>query len=694
MMLRELPSGVVARRAIVYVRQSTSAQVRDNLESQQRQYDLAKLARAYGFADVKVVDDDLGRSASSTSDRPGFRALVGEVCEGVVGAVFCLEASRLARNGRDWHHLLELCGLVGARVIDVDGAYDPGSPNDRLLLGLKGTMSEFELTVLRRRLLDAVVAKAKRGELRIGVPIGYVWDKTGLAMDPDRRVQESIRSVFRLFERLGSARQVLLYMREHELPFPRPSDGKHLTSFTWRGPIYRNVISVLSNPFYAGAYAYGKSRTSAKIIEGTVVKRMSPVRARDQWTALIRDHHEAYVTWEEFEKNQVRLSRNTFCKRAGGAKSGRGGRALMPGLLRCRRCGRMLHVTYGGQRTPQPRYACRMGNAMHGLAPCITFGARRPDDAVARALLLAVQPLAIEAALVAERDAIEQVDEHRRALELEIEQARYEAALAARRYEAVDPDNRLVASELEERWNAALTRLKACEEKARAGLVREAGHVDRDDLLALADDLSRAWSAPTTTMRTKQQLVRALVEEIVVDVDDRTREVVLLIHWRGGRHSELRVRKPETGEHTKRASDEVDAMIREMATRWSDENIAATLNRMGFTTGAGNTWNARRVASHRHTVGIDAYASAPKDGQCLTMFDAAKKYGVPCHVIRRLIKTGVLPARQVMFDAPWQILASDLERDDVQRALRERRRRGGRPCRSPRDTRTLTIPGT
>jgi len=354
----------------------------------------------------------------------------------------------------------------------------------------------------------------------------------------------------------------------------------------------------------------------------------------------------------------------------------------------------MLHVTYGGQRTPQPRYACRMGNAMHGLAPCITFGARRPDDAVARALLLAVQPLAIEAALVAERDAIQHVDEHRRALELEIEQARYEAALAARRYEAVDPDNRLVASELEERWNAALTRLKACEEKARAGLVREAGHVDRDDLLALADDLSRAWSAPTTTMRTKQQLVRALVEEIVVDVDDRTREVVLVIHWRGGRHSELRVRKPQTGEHTKRASDEVDAMIREMATRWSDENIAATLNRMGFTTGAGNTWNARRVASHRHTVGIDAYASAPKDGQCLTMFDAAKKYGVPCHVIRRLIKTGVLPARQVMFDAPWQILASDLERDDVQRALRERRRRGGRPCRSPRDTRTLTIPGT
>lgn len=696
MMRSDLPASVVERRAIVYVRQSTIAQVHENLESQRRQYELADRARDLGFSDVKVIDDDLGRSASSTSERPGFRTLVAEICAGIVGAVLCLDASRLARNGRDWHHLLELCGLVGARVIDIEGVYDPSNPNDRLLLGLKGTMSEFELTTIRRRLLDAVVSKAKRGELRIPVPIGYVWDSdTGLAVDPDRRVQDSIRAIFRLFDRFGSARQVLLHLVKERLTFPRPADGKLLTAISWRAPIYRNVIAVLRNPFYAGAYCYGKSRTKTTIVDGVVVKTSKDVRAMSEWTALLRDHHEAYVSWEQFERNQERLSRNSFSKRAGGAKSGRGGQALMAGLLRCRRCGRMLHVTYGGRGTrKQARYTCRTGNAMHGLAPCITFGARRPDDAIGHQLLLAVQPLAIDAALVAVRDAAQLVDEKRRALELELQQANYEVQLATRRYEAVDPDNRLVAAELEQRWNAALARRRACEERLEFDRVRAAPQIEREPLLELANDLDRAWGAPTTTMRTKQQLVRTLVQEIVVDVDNATREVVLVIHWRGGQHSELRVRKPETGEHTKRASDEALAVIGEMSTRWPDEEIAATLNRMRLTTGQGNSWSATRVAACRTTAGIRAYESATKDGRCLTMLEAAQKCGVSCHAIRKLVKAWILPARQVVFDAPWQILASDLERPDVQDALRRRQTRRGRPCRNSKDDRTLVIPGT
>ena len=276
-MNRELPPSVTGRTAVVYVRQSTGVQVRENLESQRRQYALADLAREYGFRDVRVIDDDLGVSASGTMDRPGFRSLVGQICEGVVGAVFCLEASRLARNGRDWHHLLELCGMVGARVVDGEATYDPSLPNDRLLLGLKGTMSEFELTVLRRRLLDAAVAKARRGELRMPVPVGYVWSReTGLALDPDRRVQDAIRTIFRLFERFGTARQVLLHMKHRRLLFPRPTDGKSMTSagWSWRSPCYRNVISVLQNPFYAGAYAYGKAAVQTKIVDGRCVSRM------------------------------------------------------------------------------------------------------------------------------------------------------------------------------------------------------------------------------------------------------------------------------------------------------------------------------------------------------------------------------------------------------------------------------------
>ena len=688
---RDLPLAVVSRRAVVYVRQSTGTQVVENLESQRRQYELTDLARQYGFRDVTVIDDDLGISASGTSDRPGFRNLVGQICEGLVGAVFCLEASRLARNGRDWHHLLELCALVEARVVDSDGIYDPTMPNDRLLLGLKGTMSEFEITILRRRLLDAAQAKARRGELRVPVPVGYLWPRdTGLTMDPDRRVQDAIRTVFRLFDRHGSGRQVLLRMRKDGLVFPRPADAKQLTVLIWRAPCYRNIISVLQNPFYAGAYAYGKSHVQTTVADGLVRKSYGRARSRDQWT-LLPGHHEGYISWEQYERNQERLSRNSFSRPAGSAKSARGGQALMAGLLRCRRCGRMLQVSYGG--CGARRYSCRGGRVMQGLDPCITFGAHRPDSAIAREILLAVRPLAIEAALVAEREAVQQVDERRRARELERQQAEYEAQLAERRYHAVDPDNRLVAAELEAKWNAALSRLRECEARAVAQQGALAPTPDRDALLGLADDLDSAWNASSTDQRTKQRLVRALIEEIVVDVEESTREVVLLIHWRGGQHSELRTRKPESGEHTKRNPEEAERIVREMATRWSDEDIAATLNRMALPTGQGKTWKASRVAAYRWSMGIHGYESATKDGRCLTMVEAAAKVGVTCHVIRKLIKSGLLPAHQVVFDAPWQIQAANLERPEVQKVLLNCRRTG-RPCRNSRDHRTLEIPGT
>lgn len=696
-MNRELPPHVVERAAIVYVRQSTGAQVKDNLESQRRQYELVNLARDYGFRDVRVIDDDLGLSASGTIDRPGFRTLVGQICEGIIGAVFCLEASRLARNGRDWHHLLELCGLVGARVIDGEAIYDPSAPNDRLLLGLKGTMSEFELTVLRRRLLDAAIAKARRGELRMPVPVGYVWSRdTGLVLDPDRRVQDAVRMVFRLFERFGSARQVLLHMSREQVLFPRPADGKQMTGWCWRPACYRNVISVLQNPFYAGAYAYGKSMVRTKIVEGAVRKSYGHQRPMNAWTVLLRDHHEEYVGWEQFERNQARLARNSFSKPAGSAKAGRGGQALLAGLLRCRRCGRMLHVTYGGQGVPQARYACRLGHTMHGLAPCISFGAVRPDMAIASEILLAVQPHAVEAAVVAVHEAATRIDERRRALELERQQAEYDVKLAARRYESVDPDNRLVAAELEARWNAAIARLRECEARISASAQQtgnEPPSASAESLLTLSADLQAAWNSPTTTMRTKQRLVRALVEEIVVDVDDATREVVLVIHWRGGQHSELRVRKPKSGEHRKRAPIEVDSVIQQMAGTWSDEHIAATLNRMGLRTGQGLTWNKHRVESHRRKVDIRAYAPAANPSEWVTMRDAAKYAGISSHFVRKLIQLGVLPAKQVVPDAPWQIRRSDLDSDAVRAAI-ARRHSTGRPCEARRDTRTLRIPGT
>lgn len=672
----ELPAAVRERRAVVYVRQSCATQVQDNLESQRRQYALADLARDYGFHDVVTIDDDLGRSASGAVARPGFDALVAQLCQGTVGAVFCLEASRLARNGREWHHLLELCGLVGARVVDADGAYDPSVPNDRLLLGLKGTISEFELTLMRRRLLEGAQSKARRGEFRIGVPVGYLWTReTGvLEMDPDRRVQEAIRTVFRLFDRFHSARRVQLYMCREGLLFPRPIDGKRVGApWRWLAPSYRNVVSVLRNPCYAGAYAYGRSTHRTTIVDGRLARTYGHPRPMEAWSVLLHDHHAGYVTWADFERNQTRLTGNAHRAPAGGAKAGRGGHALLSGLLRCRRCGRMLFVLYTGHAPRHPRYVCRRGQVVHGAAPCVSFGASRPDDAIATELLRAVAPVAVEAAIVAANVAQQERAERTHALELEREEARYEARLAQRRYEAVDPDHRLVAAELEARWNAALARLRACEARLVEVAPSPAEVPDRDTLLRLAGDLRAAWDAPTADAAVKQRLVRALVQEIVVDVDDATNEIELVIHWRGGVHSEVRVRKPASGEHRKRASAAADALIRARAGVDSDADIAAALNRSGERTGQGLPWTHQRVVSYRRTNGIPAYGPARRDGTSLTMRDAAAALGVTSQVIRDLITRKVLPAHQVMPDAPWQIRAADLETGAVRDAIRARR---------------------
>lgn len=680
----ELPPSVRERRAVVYIRQSSPTQVHDNLESQRRQYALVDLARTYGFREVVTIDDDLGRSASGTSARPGFDALVAQLCQGVVGAVFCLEASRLARNGREWHHLLEMCGLVGARVADADGVYDPAVPNDRLLLGLKGTISEFELTLMRQRLLDAALAKAQRGEFRIGVPVGYLWSPgtSALEMDPDRRVQEAIRTVFRLFDRLHSARQVLISMRREGLLFPRLSDGKHVgASRRWLAPSYRNVLSVLQNPCYAGAYAYGRSTHRTTLVEGRLVRTYGHARPMDAWSVLLRDHHAGYVTWADFERNQTCLSRNAHRARAGGAKAGRGGHALLSGLLRCRRCGRMLFVVYTGHGPRHPRYVCRQGEPVHGPAACVAFGASRPDDAIAHEVRRAVAPDAIEAAMRAADLAQQQRAERRRALELEREEARYEARLAQRRYESVDPDHRLVAAELEARWNAALVRLRSCEARLAEGTSPSTEVADREDLLRLAGDLRAVWEAPTADARVKQRLVRALIEEVVVDVEEATREIVLVIHWRGGVHSEVRVRKPASGEHRRRASPAADALIRARAGIDSDEAIAAALNQLEEPTGHGQSWIRGRVVAYRRTIGLPAYGPAQRDGTVVTMRDAATALGVTSQVVRGLITRGILPAHQVMPDAPWQIRVQDLSAEAVREAIRTRRRSPRTPRR-------------
>lgn len=671
-----IPTALLKRKAVVYVRQSTQSQVMTNLESQRRQYDLVDIARQRGFADIEVIDDDLGRSASGTVARPGFDRLVAWLCAGKVGAVLCLDASRLARNGRDWHHLLELCGLVEARVIDHDGVYNPCLPNDRLLLGMKGSISEFELGVLKARMLEAARSKARRGELRLSVPFGYIWHReAGLGLDPDIRLQEVIRFIFARFRELGSARQVLLSMIADQIHFPRPSDEGRMTSFVWLPIRYRNVIAVLKNPFYAGVYVYGKSEKRTSIVDGRARRSYGHGKPVGTWEVMIKGHHEGYISWDEYERNQKQLALNNY-GRAGGVKSGRGGKALLSGIMTCARCGRRLSVAYTGNPQSRPVYRCDKPNLMMGLPRCMTFGGPRVDAAVARELLRAVEPLAIEAAFEAERMHRERQDDQRQILDLELQQARYEANLAERRYAACDPDNRLIAAQLEKSWETTLRRLRDLETRQPTGRP-PAIEVDPSAFANMAENLSAAWNGPDVTMRARQQLLRTLIADIIVDVDDAVRDVVLMIHWRGGQHSELRVRKPRAGEHGCATTEDALAVMRSMAGRWSDEHIAASLNRMGLPTGQGKTWTAHRVSSVRRVRGIHAYRSAEKDGEWLTMTEAAKALGVTNHAIRRLIKTGVLPAAQVVPGAPYQIRADDLASGSIKTAVA----RKGRPCR-------------
>jgi excisionase family DNA binding protein len=476
-------------------------------------------------------------------------------------------------------------------------------------------------------------------------------------------------------EGVGSARQVLLSMTADQIHFPRPSDEGRMTSFTWLPIRYRNVISVLKNPFYAGVYVYGKSEKRTSIVDGRARRSYGHSKPIGTWEVFIKDHHEGYISWDEYERNQKQLALNNY-GRADGVKSGRGGRALLSGIMTCGRCGRRLTVTYTGNPQSRPVYRCDKPNLMMGLPRCMTFGGPRVDAAVARELLRAVEPLAIEAAFEAERMHRERQDDQRQILDLELQQARYESNLAERRYAACDPDNRLIAAQLEKNWEIALRRVRDMEARQPAESSSTI-EVDPSAFADMAENLSAAWDAPDVTMRARQQLLRTLIADIIVDVDDTVRDVVLTIHWRGGQHSELRIRKPQSGEHGCATADDALAVMRSMAGRWSDEHIAASLNRMGLPTGQGKTWTAHRVASVRRVRCIHAYRSAEKDGEWLTMTEAAKALGVTNHAIRRLIKTGTLPAVQVVPGAPYQIRADDLASESIKTAVA----RKGRPCR-------------
>jgi DNA invertase Pin-like site-specific DNA recombinase len=662
------------RPAFVYVRQSSLTQVRHHQESRRRQYDLQDHARALGWTQVIVIDDDLGKSGATSAGRLGFQRLVADVSLGHVGAVFGLEVSRLARNNRDWYQLLDLCGLTNTLIADADGVYDPRQLNDRLLLGLKGTMSEAELGWIRQRAYEGLLAKARRGALILGLPVGYVQTRDGrIEKHPDQRVQQALGLVFEQFAACGSVRQALLWFRQQHVSLPsiddEPTRGERVT---WRLPVYNTILKMLTNPCYAGAYAFGRTYTRTNVIDGQPHKSRGHRQPREHWIALLREHHEPYISWEVYERNQQLIAHNAQMKGLMVKGAVRRGPSLIPGLLRCGHCGRRLHVSYSGNGGYVPRYSCRGAALNHGAGRCIAFGGLRVDEAIGREVLRVLTPGAIEAALqVADADA----DEHatiRRALDLELREARYEAERAQRQYDAVEPEHRLVALTLEQRWNTALARVRELEARADAlaAEVPRQARPDRATLLQLAEDFPRIWNDASTDIRSKKRIVRLLVEEIIAKVHPGPRDQIeLIIHWKGGKHTQLVLPRNRTGQHRRSTDRAIVDVVRDLARVQPDEQIARVLNRLGYRTGTGNTWTQYRVTSLRSYHRIPAFDRGTDRQHTMTAAAAATVLGVSTTTVRRMIKLGLLPATQPVLHAPWTIRREDLERETVQRAV-------------------------
>jgi len=668
------------RKAVVYLRQSSEGQVKHNKESQALQYSLLERARSLGFRSVEMIDCDLGSSASlGAKKRVGFERLLAMVALGEVGLIMSREVSRLARTDKDWCQLFELCQLFGTHIGDAEQIYDLSSMDDQLVLGIKGTLSVVELKILQARMVQGQENKARRGELYRLLPPGYVLDGAGKpAKDPDLRIQQAIELVFARFRDCWSARQTFKSLRDEaiQLPVNKWRGGK--VAIVFQLPTHSFVRDVIKNPFYAGVYFYGRRPMELVVKEGAVVKkRQGRQRNPEHTRVFIRDHHEGYIDWATFEENRKMLRRNNLRGEADVAVGAvRAGYGLLAGLLRCRRCGRKLQVRYWGKSGTAARYLCT-GTFDAGGEYCQGFGGATADNRFAEEVLRVISPLGVRASLEAIEQAGSRQDGTRTALQQQVQQLEYEALRAGEQFNAIDARNRLVAGELERRWNAKLEELAGAR-KALEECTRQSPALSDEEIVRLQDlgrCFAEVWNGPACPMLLKKKIVRTVVEEVVVD-QDSPGTLRFVVHWKGGAHTSFEMAKPAVGEAGKTGAEAID-IVRQMAVRYGDDAIARVLTRSGLRTGKGNRWSAQRVHTVRRKYGIEAPPADPAAAAAVvSLNEAARICGVSDTTIARLVKSGLLPMKQVVPWAPWEIRRSDLMSDRVSSVLDRLKRTG------------------
>ena len=669
------------RKAVVYLRQSSEQQVRLNTESQRLQYSLADRARELGFQQVEVIDQDLGASAAlGAKERKGFQQLIAAIALGQVGMVLSREVSRLSRTDRDWCQLQEVCQVFGVLLADAERVYDLSSLDDQLVLGIKGTMSVMELKVLKMRLMEGMQAKARRGELFRKLAPGYVQDGQGhVVKDPDVRVAEAIALVFRKFGELQSVRQTYLWFHHQGIELPVNKSQGDGPRIIWKLPSHSFVAYVLRNPFYAGAYVYGQRPSQMRWVDGKLVKVTAGYREPEDCDVFIRDHHEGYISWAEYEENRRRMRGNNLkIDPDASVAAVRSGHGLLTRLLRCGRCGRKLHVRYWGRAGTAARYVCG-GDYDQGGSYCLAFGGSTVDRRFGEELLRVISPLGMAASLHAVESCSQATSDERRALERQLQEAEYAARRAFEQYDEVDPRNRLVAAELEQRWNATLAeveRLTATLEELDPEPVALT-MAEQEAILALGEDFARVWESPDCPPQLKKRIVATVVEEVLVDekATEMGSQLVFTIHWKGGSHTQFEMPKPRSGIGGKTALEDVD-IIRRMAVRYGDDQIARVLTKLKRRTATGKRWNVTRVASVRQRYGISGRRHARPDPEILTLAQAAAYGGVSDTTIRRLVEAEVLECNQVVPWAPWEIRREDLDAGPVRSLLQQVRETG------------------